>query len=91
MTRFFQAAKDRAFAGSREHGGQSQDPRFLFHRQDQSAASLIAGTSGMRLHAAPDVEILPGSHTSRLLAAPVLTSYFAPPHKESVIFLLQGM
>jgi hypothetical protein len=29
------------FRGSRFHAGQSKDPRFLFHRQDQSAASLV--------------------------------------------------
>jgi hypothetical protein len=91
MTRFFQAAKDRAFAGSREHGGQSQDPRFLFHRQDQAAASLIAGTSGMHLHAAPDAHTAPGPHTARLKCAPLLTSYYSPPHAASVIFLLQGI
>ena len=33
---------DGVFKGSREHDGQSSDPRFLFHRQDQSAASLLA-------------------------------------------------
>lgn len=91
MTRFLQAAKDRAFAGSREHGGQSQDPRFQFHRQDQSAASLIAGTMGMRLHAAPDRKPLEGPHTTRLITSPVLTAYYNPPHEESVIFLLQGI
>lgn len=38
---WIQAAKDGAFAGSREHANQSKDARFLHHRQDQSAASLI--------------------------------------------------
>ena len=46
---FIQAAKDGVFEGSREHDGQSQDPRFKFHRQDQSAASLIAHKLGITL------------------------------------------
>lgn len=44
---FIQAAKDGMFHGSRHHDGQSQDPRFLFHRQDQSAAGLIAHVLGI--------------------------------------------
>ena len=52
ITRWLQAAKDGAFKGSRLHDNQSADPRFLFHRQDQSAASLLAGLLGMRLHEA---------------------------------------
>lgn len=47
---WIQAAKDGAFKGSRHHGGQSSDPRFLFCRQDQSAASLILGKQGMALN-----------------------------------------
>ncbi len=46
---WIQAAKDGAFRGSRHHDGQSNDPRFRFGRQDQSAASLIAGKQGMTL------------------------------------------
>lgn len=46
---FIDAALDGVFAGSREHGGQSQDPRFLFHRQDQSVATLIMGKLGLPL------------------------------------------
>jgi hypothetical protein len=33
--------------GSRFHDGQSQDPRFLFHRQDQSVLSLCAYKLGL--------------------------------------------
>lgn len=44
---FIQAAKDGMFEGSRAHDGQSKDPRFMFHRQDQSAAGLIAAKLGM--------------------------------------------
>lgn len=29
------------FKGSRQHDGQSSDPRFLFHRQDQSSLSMV--------------------------------------------------
>lgn len=36
------ACRDGVFKGSRDHDNQSSDPRFLFHRQDQSAASLLA-------------------------------------------------
>ncbi len=44
---FIKAARDGMFEGSRLHGGQSKDPRFLFHRQDQSAAGLIAHILGV--------------------------------------------
>jgi len=50
ITRWLQSAKDGAFAGSREHDNQSQDPRFLFHRQDQSCASIICGLMGIQMH-----------------------------------------
>jgi hypothetical protein len=33
------------------HGGQSKDKRFLFHRQDQACASVIAGQLGWKLDA----------------------------------------
>lgn len=46
---WIQSAKDGAFIGSRLHDNQSLDPRFLFHRQDQSCASIIAGKLGMKL------------------------------------------
>lgn len=38
---FINHAKQGTFKGSRYHDGQSKDPRFLFHRQDQSVASLL--------------------------------------------------
>lgn len=38
---WLQAAKDGVFNGSREHDNQSEDKRFCFHRQDQSAATMI--------------------------------------------------
>ena len=38
---WLQAAKDGVFNGSRLHDNQSQDKRFCFHRQDQSAATMI--------------------------------------------------
>jgi hypothetical protein len=46
---WIQSARDGAFAGSRFHDGQSGDPRFAFHRQDQSAATLILGKMGLPL------------------------------------------
>jgi hypothetical protein len=45
--RFVQSARDGVFHGSREHDGQSQDARFLFHRQDQTALSLAFHAEGM--------------------------------------------
>lgn len=48
--KFIRASYDGVFNGSREHDNQSQDPRFLFHRQDQSAATCIAHKLGMKLH-----------------------------------------
>lgn len=45
---FIQAGKDGQFNGSRLHDNQSKDPRFLFHRQDQSAAGLIAYHLGIQ-------------------------------------------
>lgn len=49
IEKFIQAGKDGAFRGSRLRGKQSKDPRFLFHRQDQSAATILAGKLGMSL------------------------------------------
>lgn len=49
IEKFIQAGKDGAFLGSRLHNGQSEDPRFLFHRQDQSAASIISSKLEMKL------------------------------------------
>lgn len=47
--RWYASSLDGSFQGSRQHDNQSQDPRFLFHRQDQSAASLIAYQLGMHV------------------------------------------
>lgn len=49
VEQFVQVAKDGAFKGSRHHDDQSKDPRFLFCRQDQSCASIIAHKLGMKL------------------------------------------
>jgi len=48
--RWLKASQDGSFKGSRQHANQSRDPRFLFHRQDQSAASLICHQLGITLH-----------------------------------------
>lgn len=50
LDRWIQSAKDGAFAGSRDHDNQSKDKRFLFHRQDQSCASIICGQMGIKMH-----------------------------------------
>lgn len=44
---WIQAGRDGVFAGSRGHGGQSNDRRFKFCRQDQSAMSLVLGKHGV--------------------------------------------
>jgi len=49
VSQFIKAAKDGAFKGSRLHDNQSKDERFLFCRQDQSCASVIAHNLGMKL------------------------------------------
>jgi hypothetical protein len=41
---FLQSAKDGIFNGPRHHGWGSKDPRFLFHRQDQTCLSLAVHT-----------------------------------------------
>lgn len=46
---WIQAAKDGAFSGSRLHDNQSKDPRFLFHRQDQSAATCLLYKNGITI------------------------------------------
>ncbi len=50
ITRFINACKDGVAVGSRFHDGQSKDERFLFHRQEQSVASLLIGLMGLRMH-----------------------------------------
>lgn len=49
ITDWMYSARAGAFEGSRLHDNQSQDPRFLFHRQDQACASLIAGKMGLSM------------------------------------------
>jgi len=46
---WLEACDNGIFKGSRLHDGQSQDPRFCFHRQDQSCASIIANQLGMKI------------------------------------------
>jgi len=41
---FIRGCKDGVANGSRYHDGQSADPRFKFHRQDQTVLSLAANT-----------------------------------------------
>lgn len=44
---FVKACKEGAADGSREHNGQSNDKRFLFHRQDQSVWSCCLAKLGL--------------------------------------------
>jgi len=46
---WLKSAKDNVFDGSRLHDNQSEDSRFLFHRQDQSAATIILNQLNMKL------------------------------------------
>lgn len=50
IEKFFSAAALGVFEGSRLHDNQSQDHRFLFHRQDQSAATMIINKMGLKIH-----------------------------------------
>jgi hypothetical protein len=52
---FIRASKDGACDGSRNHDGQSKDPRFKFHRQDQSVLSLCAHSVGLHTNDAWDI------------------------------------
>jgi hypothetical protein len=49
IRQWIKAGKDGAYSGSRLHDNQSEDPRFLYHRQDQSAASCIINLMGLKL------------------------------------------
>ena len=49
INRWLKSAWDGQFGGSRLHDNQSQDTRFLFHRQDQSCASIIANQLKMEI------------------------------------------
>jgi hypothetical protein len=75
IDRFLQSAKDGVFDGSRLHDGQSKDYRFLHHRQDQSAASIILNQLECKIHEPGDLSMYAGN-------------YMIP---ESVIFLMRGM
>lgn len=43
---FLRAAREGVFNSSREHAGQSEDPRFIFGRQDQTAATIAFYKAG---------------------------------------------
>ncbi len=49
ITQWLKSAKEGVFAGSRLHDNQSCDPRFLFHRQDQSCASIIINKLNLKI------------------------------------------
>jgi hypothetical protein len=51
---WLKSCKDGIWKGSREHDGQSSDPRFLHHRQDQSALSLLVNRYQFKMHALGD-------------------------------------
>jgi hypothetical protein len=76
IERWLQSARDGIFNGSRLHDNQSADPRFLWHRQDQSPASIIANQMGLHLHEGNE---LSGVYNPR------------EKHPQSVIFLMRGL
>jgi hypothetical protein len=72
---FISAGQSGLFKGSREHDGQSNDKRFMHHRQDQSAASLIANKLLM---------------TIETMGQSVVT-YYEEKMRDNVIFAIRGM
>lgn len=48
IEKFIEGCKEGAADGSRLHDGQSKDERFLFHRQDQSVASIVLARMGLK-------------------------------------------
>lgn len=76
ISRWLQSAKDGVFNGSREHAGQSSDPRFQHHRQDQSPASIIANQMGLYIHDPNDISAV---HAD------------GQEFPKSVIFFMRGM
>ncbi len=75
IDRWLQSAKDRVFHGSRFHDNQSTDYRFLHHRQDQSAASIIANQLDCKIHQPGELSMYAGN-------------YEIP---DSVLYLMRGM
>jgi hypothetical protein len=61
--------------GSRSHDGQSSDPRFLFHRQDQSCLSLAAWELGLTNKRGLDMIAYKGT----------------PYNKDELIFFIQAL
>jgi hypothetical protein len=76
MTRWLATAKDGLWASSRFHNNGSQDPRFLFDRQDQSCASVIWNQLGMTAH---DPNVYSAIANDR------------GEYPESVIFVMRGL
>lgn len=66
---FIQSTKDGAAEGSRDHDGQSADPRFKFHRQDQSVASVLFNQHGLakRYRWGEHLEYFPDKVTNKTL------------------------
>lgn len=64
---FLQAAIDGIFTGSRYHDNQSNDSRFLHHRQDQSAASIILYKLGYNLPELGNYLSYSGGETSKTI------------------------
>lgn len=75
---FLACARDRVFHGSREHDGQSKDPRFLFHRQDQTAGTLAYYRAGF------DCAVPFGQHVE-------FAVHFDEQKQKDIIFLSQGL
>jgi len=74
---FLDAANNGVFNTSRYHEGQSQDPRFLFARQDQTAASIA-------FHKAGFTKMYPPETISSY-------AYDKKKYNKSVLLLMRGM
>lgn len=66
---------DGQFKGSRSHDNQSNDPRFLFHRQDQSCLSLAMSIWGISMPS----------------DAPNFCHYYGTPQTDQTIFMIHGI
>jgi hypothetical protein len=74
---FIDGCKAGVFNTSREHSRQSEDPRFLFGRQDQVAATVAFHKAGFENMFHPGVHLL--AHTERKKA------------KDSVFLMMRGL
>jgi len=71
---FIDAYKEGVFNTPREHSGMSEDPRFLFCRQDQSAASIAFHKAGFETMRHPGDQMC--SHTEKDLKKNTFVTFY---------------